>query len=229
MKQGHARILDESFVPDPDELLEAVRLAQRPSSDPEARAFVTLGMARLVYRLSESYMRKWISHLPSHASFDDVFGDGLAGLHDAVNRFDHERGYVFTTYAAWYIRSGVQRAIYDLAGGGSIRAKALIKGVAPDDTLVGSAMLSLDRRLEDGDDEYAGLPSYDPDTSLAVEVLDLLTAVDPHLPLIADLLDRGAAMRVIAREVGLPVARVRELIDTARVELEVGGYRQRSR
>jgi RNA polymerase sigma factor for flagellar operon FliA len=45
--------------------------------------------------------------LPKNISRDDLAGYGIMGLIDAVNRFDHKRGWQFETYASWRIRGAV--------------------------------------------------------------------------------------------------------------------------
>lgn len=217
MRQGHARILDHSLVLDRDRLILAVVGAQ--AGIESSRNAVVNGMSQLVYRLAYDYMRKWQSHLPAHASFDDVFGEGLAGLQRGVRDYDPDSDNAFTTYATWWIRNGVQSAIYDLAGGGSIRAKALVKGVSPIDPLVGNSVLSLDKPLGEAGEAFhvvvPGPVDEEMDVDLIVEILDLLTAVDPHLPEIVNLVDRKHAVREIARIVGLPYRRVEELLKQA--------------
>jgi RNA polymerase sigma factor (sigma-70 family) len=214
MQVGAASILDRSCILDGDELVEAAALAR--SGDAAAAARVVDGMSQLVFRMAESYIRKWATHLPEHASFDDVFAGGLEGLQKGVARFDEARGYKFTTYATWWIRNGVQHAIYDAAGGGSIRAKALVGGVAPDDPLAGGALLSLDYQ-PDGEramhEQVASpLSEGEPfDVELVRSIYDLLSCVDPSLPAIVDYLHRDYAYREIARLVRLPIAEVKRL------------------
>jgi RNA polymerase sigma factor for flagellar operon FliA len=45
--------------------------------------------------------------LPKNISRDDLAGYGIMGLIDAVNRFDHKRGWQFETYASWRIRGAI--------------------------------------------------------------------------------------------------------------------------
>ncbi|MDO5425843.1 MAG: sigma-70 family RNA polymerase sigma factor [Eubacteriales bacterium] len=49
----------------------------------------------------------------SHMSFLDLVQEGNVGLMKAVEKFDYERGYKFSTYATWWIRQAVTRAIAD--------------------------------------------------------------------------------------------------------------------
>lgn len=46
-------------------------------------------------------------------SFNDIVQEGCIGLLKAVDRFEYARGYKFSTYATWYIRQGVTKAIND--------------------------------------------------------------------------------------------------------------------
>lgn len=49
--------------------------------------------------------------IPAHLERDDLIQDGMIGLERAVERFDHKKGFKFSTYAAWWIRQSMQRGL----------------------------------------------------------------------------------------------------------------------
>lgn len=63
-------------------------------------------------KLVVSIVRKYLSRCSS-MNLDDLIQEGNFGLVKAAERFDHERGFRFSTYAQWWIRAAVKRAILD--------------------------------------------------------------------------------------------------------------------
>lgn len=80
-------------------LCRAVRLGDR-----DARRRMIEGNLRLVLNIARQYHR---SDLP----LDDIIEEGNLGLMHAVDKFDPERGFRFSTYAVCWIRQGIERGI----------------------------------------------------------------------------------------------------------------------
>jgi RNA polymerase nonessential primary-like sigma factor len=86
----------------PDEELRLARAVR--SGDFEARQTMIERNLRLVVSIARHYTHRGVA-LP------DLIAEGNLGLMHALTKFDPERGFRFTTYATWWIRQAVERAI----------------------------------------------------------------------------------------------------------------------
>ncbi|MCX5709628.1 MAG: sigma-70 family RNA polymerase sigma factor [Candidatus Omnitrophica bacterium] len=84
---------------------QEVSLSKRiKKGDEQARKHMIRANLRLVINIAKKYMYLGIP-------FMDLIEEGNLGLMKAVEKFDHRKGFRFSTYAAWWIKQGITRSI----------------------------------------------------------------------------------------------------------------------
>ena len=90
-------------------LAEETELSERiANGDEEAKKILTSANLRLVVSIAKKYTGRGMLFL-------DLIQEGNMGLIKAVEKFDYRKGFKFSTYATWWIRQAITRAIADQA------------------------------------------------------------------------------------------------------------------
>jgi RNA polymerase primary sigma factor len=100
--QAEAGMDEENLKASLFSCLEGERLARRAKSE------LVQANLRLVVSIAKKYTNRGLQFL-------DLIQEGNIGLMKAVDKFEYQRGYKFSTYATWWIRQAITRAIADQA------------------------------------------------------------------------------------------------------------------
>jgi RNA polymerase primary sigma factor len=87
---------------------EADKIARWATESREAKQEMIESNLRLVISIAKKYTNRGLSFL-------DLIQEGNIGLMKAVDKFEYQRGYKFSTYATWWIRQAITRSIADQA------------------------------------------------------------------------------------------------------------------
>ncbi len=99
----------QSFDLDPDVLKEIVEQIKRGKKiADESKTRMAKSNLRLVVSIAKRYTNRGLPFL-------DLIQEGNIGLMKAVDKFEYKKGYKFSTYATWWIRQAISRAIADQA------------------------------------------------------------------------------------------------------------------
>ncbi len=108
MKEECEGLID-LVLEEPDMLKKRVKAIQKVFNDYEhAKRELSGGNLRLVVSIAKKYRNRGLSFL-------DIIQEGNTGLMRAVDKYEYRRGYKFSTYATWWIRQAITRAIADHA------------------------------------------------------------------------------------------------------------------
>ena len=94
--------INEVALLTPEQEIELSKRIQR--GDLEAREHMIRANLRLVVSIAKNYVNRGLS-------FMDLIEEGNIGLMKAVEKFDHNAGCRFSTYATWWIKQGIRRSL----------------------------------------------------------------------------------------------------------------------
>lgn len=166
-ERNFGRTVDEA-----EESFKRVRDTER--SILTARDHMIEGNVRLVISIAKRYTNRGLE-------FIDLIAEGNCGLIKAVEKFDYKKGYKFSTYATWWIKQAITRAIADQSR--TVRVPAHIIDAINKITRVSRRFIQKHGRMPSPDEVAHHLPTFNEDkvkflTNIAQYHVSLDKAID---------------------------------------------------